>query len=120
MPLELRVELSKKRSARHWFVRVVYGTETKGDSIFKHKTVIRWGSRIFFRTGCTLLLLYFNINKPYSSFFCRIAVVLENRRSSQGEGGGGAHPLNPPPRSAPDNYNNESFSCNIKSEGNQN
>ena len=33
-------------------------------------------------------------------FFCRIPVVLENRRSSQG-GGRGAHPLHPPPRSAP-------------------
>ena len=33
-------------------------------------------------------------------FFCRIPVVLENRRSSQGLGGG-AHPLHPPPRSAP-------------------
>ena len=37
-------------------------------------------------------------NKPHS-FFCRIPVVLENRRSSQG--GRGAHPLHPPPRSAP-------------------
>ena len=42
---------------------------------------------------------YFNTNKPHS-FFCRIPVVLENRRSSRG--GGGAHPLHPPPRSAPD------------------
>ena len=33
-------------------------------------------------------------------FFCRIPVVLENRRSSRG--GGGAHPLHPPPRSAPE------------------
>ena len=33
-------------------------------------------------------------------FFCRIPVVLENRRSSQG-GRRGAHPLHPPPRSAP-------------------
>ena len=32
-------------------------------------------------------------------FFGRIPVVLENPRSSQG--GGGAHPLHPPPRSAP-------------------
>ena len=32
-------------------------------------------------------------------FFCRIPVVLENRRSSPGRGG--AHPLHPPPRSAP-------------------
>ena len=56
----------------------------------------RGGSRIFFRRGCTRLLLYFNTNKPHS--FCRIPVVLENRRSSQG---GGAHPLHPTPRSAP-------------------
>ena len=54
----------------------------------------------FFRRGCTRPLLYFNTNKPHSFFFCRIPVVLENRRSSQGEGG--AHPLHPPPRSAPD------------------
>ena len=33
-------------------------------------------------------------------FFCRIPVVLENHRSSQG-GRGGAHLLHPPPRSAP-------------------
>ena len=32
-------------------------------------------------------------------FFCRIPVVLENCRSSQGWGG--VHPLHPPPRSAP-------------------
>ena len=60
----------------------------------------RGGSRIFLRRGCTRLLLYFNTNKPHSFFFCRIPVVLENRRSSRG-GGGGAHPLHPPPRSAP-------------------
>ena len=45
----------------------------------------RGGSRIFFRRGCTRLLLYFNTNKPHSFlFFCRIPVVLENCRSSQG------------------------------------
>ena len=33
-------------------------------------------------------------------FSCRIPVVLENRRSSRG--GGGAHPLHPSPRSAPE------------------
>ena len=60
----------------------------------------RGGSRIFFRRGCTRLLLYFNTNKPHSFFFCRIPVVLENRRSSQGRRGG-AHPLHPPPRSSP-------------------
>ena len=35
----------------------------------------------------------------YIYFFCRIPVVLENCRSSHGEGGG--HPLHPPPRSTP-------------------
>ena len=64
----------------------------------------RGGSRISFRRGCTRRLLYVNTNKPHSFcfcfFFCRIPVVLENRRSSQV--GGGAHPLHPPPRSAPD------------------
>ena len=39
----------------------------------------RGGSRIFFRRGCTRLLLYFNTNKPH-----RIPVVLENSRSFQG------------------------------------
>ena len=74
--------------------------------------LVRGGSRIFFTTGCTRLLLYFNTNKPYIYiyiyiyiyffFFGRIPVVLENRRSSQGGGGGGgAHHLHPPPRSAP-------------------
>ena len=69
----------------------------------------RGGSRIFFRRGCTRLLLHFNTNKPHS-FFCRIPVVLENRRSSQG-GRGGANPLHPPPRSAPEIHTNKLI-CN--------
>ena len=57
----------------------------------------------FFRRGCTRLLFYFNTNKPHTGrhsffFFCRISVVLKNRRSSWG---GGAYPLHPPPRSGP-------------------
>ena len=39
------------------------------------------------------------INHTVQFFFCRIPVVLENRRSSKE--GGGAHPLHLPPRSAP-------------------
>ena len=65
------------------------------------KKTYRGGSRIFFRRGCTRPLLYFNTNKAHN-FFCRIPVVLENRRSSQGGRGGDAHPRHPPPRSAPD------------------
>ena len=37
-----------------------------------------------------------------SCFYCRISVVLENRRSSRG--GGGWAPLHPPPGSAPDTW----------------
>ena len=59
---------------------------------------VRGGSRIFFRRGCTCLLLYFNTNN-HIVFFGRIPVVLENRRSSRG---GGGNPLHPPLRSAPD------------------
>ena len=61
----------------------------------------RGGSRIFFRRGCTRLLLYFSTNKPHRFFFGRIPVVLDNRSPSRGGGGGGAHPRHPPPRSAP-------------------
>ena len=63
-----------------------------------NKGLTRGGSRIFFRRGCTRLLLYFStwINHIVF-FFCRIPVVLENRKSSQG----GVHtpctlPLDPP------------------------
>ena len=60
----------------------------------------RGGSRIFFRRGCTRLLLYFSTNKPHRFFFGRIPVVLDNRRSSRG-GGEGVRtpctlPLDPP------------------------
>ena len=58
---------------------------------------LRGGSRILFRRMCTHLLLYFNTNKPHSFFFGRIPVVLD----TAGHLKGGAHPLHPPPRSAP-------------------
>ena len=35
----------------------------------KYRNATRGGSRIFFRRGCTRLLLYFNTNKPHSFFF---------------------------------------------------
>ena len=62
----------------------------------KRKRILhrRGGSRIFFRRGCTRVLLYFNTNKPHIFSFGRIPVVLENRRSSRG--GGGAHPCTAP------------------------
>ena len=64
-------------------------------SLFSVDSSCRGGSRIFFRSGCTRLLLYFNTNKPHSFFFFfRIPVVLENRRLSQGEC---APPAHPPP-----------------------
>ena len=60
------------------------------------RMLYRGGSRIFFRRGCTRLLLYFNANKPHS--------ILQNTnciRKPQVISGEGAHPLHPPPRSAP-------------------
>ena len=55
----------------------------------------RGGSRIFFRRGCTRLLLYFNTNKPHSFFEYQLY------EKTAGHLRGGAHPLHPPPRSAP-------------------
>ena len=43
-------------------------TEKCKPHVQKHE-VHRGGSRIFFRRGCTRLLLYFNTNKPHSFFF---------------------------------------------------
>ena len=65
------------------------------------ETVGRGGSRIFFRRGCTRLLLYFNTNKPHSFFLQNTSCIREPRVISGGEGEGGAHLLHPPPRSAP-------------------
>ena len=65
----------------------------------------RGGSRIFFRRGCTRLLLYFNTNKPL--FLQKTSCIRKPQVISGGGGGGGAprppppHPLHPPPRSAP-------------------
>ena len=75
--------------------------ENRGKLFCRFVDFHRGGSRIFFRRGCTRLLLYFNTNKPHRFFFFfRIPVVLENLRSSRGRGGGvGAPctlPLDPP------------------------
>ena len=61
-------------------------------------TYHRGGSRISFRRGCTCLLLYFNTNKPHS-FFMQNTSCIGKPQVISGEGG--AHPLYPPPRSAP-------------------
>ena len=58
----------------------------------------RGRSRIFFRGGCTRLLLYFNTNKPHSFFFLQNTSCI--RKPQVISGGGSAHPLHPPPRSA--------------------
>ena len=55
----------------------------------------------FFLGGGALVSCSTSTPVHHIVFFCvcRIPIVLENRKSSQG--GGGAHPLHPPPRSAP-------------------
>ena len=61
--------------------------------------VRRGGSRIFFRRGCTRLLLYFNTNKPHSFFLQNTSRIREPQVIS-GEGGGVRTPctlpLDPP------------------------
>ena len=57
----------------------------------------------FFRRGCTRLLLYFNTSKPHSFFWQNTSCIKKPQfmGGGGGGGGGGAHPLHPPPRSAP-------------------
>ena len=56
----------------------------------------RGGSRIFFRRGCTRLLLYFNTNKPHSFFLQNTSCI----KKPQVIWGGGSTPctlpLDPP------------------------
>ena len=59
----------------------------------------RGGSRIFFRRGCTHLLLYFNTDKPHSFFFWQNTICIRKPLVISEGGGGGAAP--PAPRSAP-------------------
>ena len=79
--------------------------ENKGLSIpcmsARSKSMVDYmgGSRIFFRRRCTRLLLYFNTNKPRSFLGGQNTSCI--RKPQVISGGGGAHPLHPPPRSAP-------------------
>ena len=54
----------------------------------------------FLRRGCARLLLYFNTNKPHSFFFWQNTSCIRKLQVISGRGG--AHPLHPPPRSAPE------------------
>ena len=69
-------------------------------SVSHFAQVSRGGSRIFFRRGCTRLLLYFNTNKPHSFFFGEYQLYQKTAGHLRG-GGGGVHtpctlPLDPP------------------------
>ena len=62
----------------------------------------RGGSRIFFRRGCSRLLLYFNTNKPHSFLFFLLQNTSCIRKPQVISGGGVRTPCTPPPaRSAP-------------------
>ena len=69
--------------------------------VFTLFLTLRGGSRIFFRRGSTRLLLYFNTNKLHSFFFLQNTSCTRKPQVISG-GGGGANPLHPPSRSAPD------------------
>ena len=66
------------------------------------KRLTRGGSRIFFRRGCTRLLLYFNTNNPHIFFFAEYQLYQKAAGHLRG-GGGGCAPPAPSPRSAPAN-----------------
>ena len=60
---------------------------------FTHRVpTIRGGSRIFFKRGCTRLLLYFNTNKPHSFFLQNTSCI----RKPQVISGGKCAPPAPP------------------------
>ena len=84
-----------------WYLpaKVIYFVVYVAIEIKLHSYCCRGGSRIFFRRGCTRLLLYFNTNKPHS-FFLQNTSCIRKLQVILG-GRGGAHPLHPPPRSAP-------------------
>ena len=70
----------------------------------------------FFLGGVALVSCSTSTPINHIVFFCRKPVVLENRRSSQTRGGeGGAHPLHPPPRSAPEIVASKSGSLQTQS-----
>ena len=56
----------------------------------------RGGSKIFFRRGCTRLLLYFNTDKPHI-FFLRNTSCIRKPQVISGVGGGGCAPPAPSP-----------------------
>ena len=70
-------------------------TEPKGVlAVLFFPTQGRGGCRIFFRRGCTRLLLYFNTNKPHSFFLQNTSCI---RKPQVISGGGGCAPPAPSP-----------------------
>ena len=63
--------------------------------VFVAVAVVRGGSRIFFRRGCTRLSLYFSTNKPHSFFFLQNTSCI--RKLQVIPGGGGCVPPAPSP-----------------------
>ena len=70
------------------------------NSYFRNSSQTRGGSRIFSRRGCTHLLLY---STPINHIFFFLQNTSCIRKLQVISGEGGAHPLHPPPRSAPAN-----------------
>ena len=61
--------LSLASGVKRWLRRQYFRISQPGLRWVPYISFCRGGSRIFFRRGCTLLLLYFNTNKPHSFFF---------------------------------------------------
>ena len=104
IPLKMTISFIICISGIHW--QVIMFNSRLYSFVFKNSTHFfiyhvdsqgRGGSRIFCRRGCTRPLLYFNTNKPH--FFLQNTSCI--RKPQVISWGGGAHPMHPPPRSAP-------------------
>ena len=93
------VKIKITRWINERFIDFCWLINTIGINQIRFTYFYRDESRIFFRRGCTDLLLYFNTNKPHSFFFLQNTSCI--RKPQVISGRGATHPLHPPPRSAP-------------------
>ena len=81
--------LSLASGVKRWLRRQYFRISQPGLRWVPYISFCRGGSRIFFRRGCTLLLLYFNTNKPHSFFFFfQNTSCIRKPQVISGEGGG--------------------------------
>ena len=86
--------LSKKSFATSSLVVGRFAAK-KGSLRSARGRLVRGGSRIFFRTGCTRLFLYFNTNKPHGFLFLQNTSCIRKPQVISGGGGRGGRVRTP-------------------------